>query len=510
MLNQENPFDMNKRIIIPVTVLFLTFFSCENFLEITPEASVTIENFYESESDFVQAVIGTYAPLRDLYEEDWEMTELRSDNTHFIFDIANRGTQPTEDLGLFTVETNNVTVFNKWANNYLIISRANQILGTIDEVDFAQSSKDDLKGQALFLRALAYFDLVRHFGGVPLFLEPPTSYETTFRDRATADEVFDQVVADAQQAAGLLPDKGNQAVGRATSGAANALLGHVYLRLGQWADAETALSNVEDDGYVLLDDYASIFEPANEGNDEIVFEVEYVEGASQNMQSTFPYSFLPELADPAVITGVSPAARNGGGSFNTPTPEMLAAYEDGDFRLATSVGFYTGTSPLVGVTYENTPYIKKYQHPHLIGGQTGQNWIVYRYADVLLMLAEAKNEQGETGEAKGYVDQVRARAGLAATAAGTQSELREAILQERRVELAFENKRWHDLVRAGRAVEVMNEFGSRVNANPQEYYYPDGNGPLPGAFQVDQTRLIYPIPVSEIIINPALNQNPGY
>lgn len=496
---------MKKYILIPIA---LFCFSCENFLEREPETIITEANFYETESDFQQAIIGAYAPLQEIYQEDWEMTELRSDNAYFIFDVANRGAQITEDLANFTVESNNETVLNKWQNNYLIVARANEIIATIDEADISSDVRNTVKGEALFLRALAYFDLIKNFGGVPLFLEPATSFDETFRNRVAFSEVLSQVITDAEEAATILPGASDQVIGRATSGAAYTLLADVHLSQGDWAAAESALENVINTDYSLLSDYADIFRPSNEGNEEIIFEVNYLEGTSQPLESTFPYSFLPELEDPAIITGVSPAARNAGGSFNTPTPDLLNAYEDTvtDQRFAATIATYTGPSPLVGVEYNNTPYVNKYQHPHSIPNQTGQNWIIYRYAEVLLMMAEAKMEQGATGEALTFINQVRQRAGLNDLGSVTRDD----ILQERRIELAFENKRWYDLVRTGQAVSTMNDFGSRVKQNPQQYYFPEGSAPVEAAFNVNEDYLVYPIPASEIIINPDLEQNPGY
>ena len=125
-------------------------------------------------------------------------------------------------------------------------------------------------------------------------------------------------------------------------------------------------------------------------------------------------------------------------------------------------------------------------------------------------MAESLNEQGKSGEALPYLNQVRSRAGLGDIANANQTELSEIILHERRIELAFENKRWDDLVRKGLAVETMNDFGTKVNTNPQEYYYAPGNTPPPGSFEINVNDLIYPIPLNEINVNPELEQNPGY
>lgn len=497
--------------VIGIGLLTTIVVGCDQLLEPQPETEVSTSNFYTTLDDFEQAVAGAYAPLQDIYESAWIMSEMRSDNTHFIYDVANRGSKPEEDVATFLVETNNGVVQDRWADNYQIISRVNHVLTRIDEVELEEFTGQNLKGQALFLRALAYFDLVRNFGGVPLFVEPPASYEETFKPRSPSTEVYELIIADASAAADLLPSSADQDPGRATSGAAFTLLADVYLTLGRWSEAESALRSVS--GYSLLPDYLDVFPPSNEGNSEIIFEVEYLEGTAQGLGSNFPYDFLPVLSDPSVITGVSPSSQNNDGAFNTPTPDIINAYEDTleDGRYAASIAYYSGPSPLVGVTYENTPYIRKYQHPHAQYGETDQNWPVYRYAEVLLMQAEAINEQGgRQAEALGYLNQVRVRAGLGSVGSASQAELRERILDERRIELAFENKRWHDLVRTGRAVEVMSAHGAKVKANPQSYYYPEGSFAFEASYAVSEDDYLFPIPVTEININPDLQQNPGY
>ncbi|WKZ61346.1 MAG: RagB/SusD family nutrient uptake outer membrane protein [Cyclobacteriaceae bacterium] len=499
---------------IYISILFIAISSCDDFLEVAPETILTQENFYKNQNDFEQAVTGIYAPLQPLYQLQWQLNELRSDNTYFIYNVGNRGGKPTEDLATFTVETNNATLQSNWQYNYQIISRANLVLAQIDNVDFENSVKQNLKGQALFLRALAYFDLVKNFGGVPIFTAPPTSYDETFKLRATKQQVYDQIILDALAAIDLLPDRTTQTTGRATSGAARVLLADIYLNLERWNDAEVILTPVLSMGYSLLGDYADIFKPANKGNSEIIFEIWYVTGTSQPLFSTFPYSFIPQTPDPAVITGVSPATPNGGGSNNIPTPDLIASYEDQveDERFGASIAFYTGPGSMVGIpNYTNQPYIRKYLHPHAVYNQTDQNWPVYRYAEVLLMMSEALNEQNKSAEALTYINQVRDRAGLTTDITTTvQGELRNAIINERRIELAFENKRWNDLVRKNIAISVMTTFGTSVKNNPEVYYYAPGNAPPPNSFNVTSDFLLYPIPINEIIVNPQLQQNPGY
>ncbi|WP_439581214.1 RagB/SusD family nutrient uptake outer membrane protein [Dyadobacter bucti] len=502
---------MNIRILL-AGMLLLTVSACSDFLDISPETNLSSTNFYKSKTDFEQAVGGVYAPLQPLYNQDWILNEMRSDNTHFIFNIAQRGPKQDEDPSTFTVENNNVNTGAKWNNNFLIISRANQVLKSIDAVEFDQPSKDNLKGQTYFLRAFAYFDLVKNFGGVPIFMDPADSYQTTFKPRSEISAVYEQILSDLAQATTLLPNRANQAVGRVSSGSAYTLLADVYINLKRWADAETALKQVTGMGYTLLANYADVFSPSNEGNTEMIFDVQYAEGTAQAVSNFLPYKFMPVLTDPSVITGVKPSASNTDGSYNTPTPDMLAAYEDtlADKRFAASIGFYSGPSPLVGVVYNHTPYVKKYLFPHARYRETAVNWPVYRYSEVLLMLAEAMNEQNRPAEAVAQLNLVRRRAGLKDVPAGSQASVRDAIFKERRIELAFENKRWHDLVRGGQAVTTMNAYGARVKANPQKYYYPAGSAPADAAFQVSERDLLYPVPIGEIIINPELTQNTGY
>src|SRR5699024_5337475 len=158
-------------------------------------------------------------------------------------------------------------------------------------------------------------------------------------------------------------------------------------------------------------------------------------------------------------------------------------------------------------------YVKKYQHPHSIYAETDQNWPIFRYSQVLLMLARAINEQGgRLNEAKGFLNQVRNRAGLNNSSASNQEELGKAILDEFRLEFAFENKRWYSLVRTGNAVEVMDAQGKRIKANPTAYYFPPSIDVsiLNNKYNVTENSLLYPIPDAEININPELKQNPGY
>ncbi|RZL97702.1 MAG: RagB/SusD family nutrient uptake outer membrane protein, partial [Pedobacter sp.] len=277
----------------------------------------------------------------------------------------------------------------------------------------------------------------------------------------------------------------------------------VYLVLKQWANAETALSKVS--GYSMVNDFASVYDPNNKNNAESIFEVQYLDEPTAGAASNFAYNFLPILNDPGVISGFPSSNTNAYAGWNTPTPEIIAAFESGDKRKDASIGFYTGGG------YVNRPYVKKYVHGAKIAPNTNDNWPVYRYAEVLLMLAEAQNEQGKA-IALTNLNAVHAhpRTGLSALTTTGQTTLRELIQKERQVELAFENKRWLDLVRTGTAVSVMSAQAAKIKANPQNYYYPTGINPIPASYNITINRLLFPIPQREVRLNPAIVQNPGY
>lgn len=476
--------------ILSILLITVSFSSCGDFLDIPSETSLSSDIYYQSQSDFEQAINGCYSLLRGLYSGQdgaWAMGELRSDNTTYAFNPNDRGTISAEFVKDFIDDANNSVPFNKYVTNYSIISNVNYLLDPIDDVNFDQTAKNNIKGQAYFLRALAYLDLVQYFGSVPMHLKPVRALGDAAQPLATEDEVYAQIISDANQAVELLPAKSSQEAGRATSGAANMILANVYINQKKWAEAETALKKIT--GYDLLDDYSSVFEPTNKNNAESIFEVQYKQG-NEGFASYFFYTFLPQpitAEEASAITGIPEISRIVEG-YNIPTPDIIAAYEEGDVRKDASVGMLTAH----GVRY---PYIKKYCHPHEQTGNTDDNWPVYRYSEALLYLAEALNEQGNTSEAAKYLNKVRNRAGLNNTVATSQSEMRIAIMNERRVELAFENKRWLDLIHYGVAEQVMKAYGQRVKANPQDYYFPEGYSVAPQSYT--NIRLLFPLPASE-------------
>ncbi len=227
------------------------FTSCQDdFLSIIPETALSSATFFTKEADFQQAVNAAYVPLRSIVNDRaWLLGEMHSDNTYYARNILFGATEQQEDIADFAIPvangvTANVHVLNQYRLDYQIIARTNQVLALIDNIEFGEESKNNLKGQAYFLRAYAYFELVRYFGKVPLHLEPVQGRDDATLPLSSEEEIYNQIVSDATQAVNLLPPKSAQEAGRATSGAARTLLANVYIVQKKWAEAETLLMEV--------------------------------------------------------------------------------------------------------------------------------------------------------------------------------------------------------------------------------------------------------------------------
>ena len=486
--------------IITAGFLLLTAVSCKkSFLDLPPETSISSTSFFKTTNDFTQAINGVYAGLRGLYETGYVMGEMRSDNAYLVYKSNDRGNQniTKEQVASFTDDAQNPYSNSKYYSCYNIISRANAVLGTIDAAQLDEAFKKNIKGQAEFLRAFAYFELVQYFGSVPLYLQVVATQAAASLPQSSVADVYKQIIRDATDAAAILPAPSVQVKGAVSSGSAYMLLGYVHMTLKNYPAAETVLKSVTGLGYSLMGNYADIFNPANKNNTESIFEVQYMQGAS-SVQSDFAYMFIPAVTDTKPITGVAGNNQTFGG-WNTPTADLIAAYETGDKRKNASIAMgYTDGSG----TFIPQPYIIKYLHPHAVFNNTDDDWPVYRLADALLLLAECLNEENKAADALPLLNQVRIRAGLTSSAVTDQGQLRDIIAHERRVELAFENHRWLDLVRTGKALTIMNAFGV---LQKQTYSYL-----LPNTYNVTVNRLIFPIPFDEIVLNPKLIQNPGY
>jgi starch-binding outer membrane protein, SusD/RagB family len=509
----------NKLLYILIGIFSMS--SCgEDFLELAPETGLTDATFYKTESHFDQALIASYEKLRTVAYTGIYMDEMRSDNTFFTYYASDRGPFLRDEvIAEFLDDANTYShVSNRYDADYSGISRLNAILSRIEGADFSQEAKDRISGEALFLRAFYYYDLVTHFGKVPLQLEEVTSEAGAFLPRSSVDEVYSQIITDVTNAIPKLPVATIfPQSGRATKGAAKMLLAYVYMSKPQreYAKAESELRDITHMNYALLDNYADVFKTTNKNNQESIFEVQYKEGDA-GQQSDFIWRFIPKTVNTSFILGVqaSNVGFNSGG-WNVPTQEMIDSYESGDLRLRASVAVAEGTQAGDNFTTEAakdivgyTPtagkahyyFLKKYLNPpYTREWNTNDNWPMYRYAGALLLLAECLVEQGKADEALPFLNQVRTRAGLPDLTQATK----ENVADEMRHELAFENHRWTDLIRTGTAITVMTAHGTRMK-NLYGFL-------LPTSFNVTQDKLIYPIPFRELQINKNLApQNPGY
>ncbi|MEA5425990.1 RagB/SusD family nutrient uptake outer membrane protein [Arcicella lustrica] len=451
---------------ITILLLSLALVACkDSFLELTPDTNGSVDNFYQTKEQFIQAVNAAYSPLQGIETGSlWLFAEMRSDNTSYQQNTSDRSGTIREELDEFRENDQNANFQSFFSASYLGISRCNLLLTKLSSATFDQATRDRLEGEARFLRAFYYFNLTRVFGDVPLILKEVNSPEDAFSTapRVLETEVYKAIIDDFKVAIAKLPASFLGAdLGRATSGAAKTLLAKVYLTQKNYTAANDLLKTIETEGaYQLNANYADNFKKKNTA--ESIFEIQYVEGPG-GKSSNFAYSFAPYNSG-TIVTGFALASGAAAG-WNIPTQDLMDAYEAGDKRFTASINtaFTDPTSKKV------IPYIQKYANPpYLERFNTGDNFIVTRLADVLLMQAEALNEISFPNQtAFDLLNRVRLRAGLSAKTQvniTSQSAMRAAIQQERRVELAFENHRWFDLVRTGDAVAVMTAHAIKEKA----------------------------------------------
>lgn len=468
-------------------LISLVFVSCnDDFLDLSPLSQRNVNDFYKTASDFNNAVIGTYSSLKDggVYGNAliW-MGEVSTDNTGYGV------TRSPVNVYNFEFIDHNFTGLNTivdaaWRDHYRGIARANAILDRIESVEFAQAQKNQYIGEAQFLRALFYFNLVRLYGDVPLVTKEITSpAEGKEYRRESAEQVYQRIIQDLQSAEEKLPATypSNQA-GRVTRWTAKALLGKVYLTRKEYGPAAAKLKEVIDSGqHQLLPSYSSVFAANNPNNREILLAVQY-KGGQIGQGGNFWERFAPWQSGAAVL---GPNG-GGGGGVNRPTADLENAYEPNDLRKAASMqSSYTNAQGMV----VQERYVTKYRQFGVLANDSDVDFPVLRYAEVLLMYAEALNEQAFGNVlATSALNAVRTRAGLGSITPPNQAAFRLAVEQERRVELAFENQRWFDLVRTERFVPVMQAKGYEVKAH----------------------NVRYVIPQREIDLNANITQNQGY
>jgi hypothetical protein len=495
--------------------------SCsDSFLEIYPETSVSSNTFYKTPAHFEQALMGAYQRIRTLTANGMIMDEMRSDNAHFTRYSGDRGPYlSTEVIGLFLDdETTGNWISNRYNELYSGISRVNTLLDRLDASELTEAEKTAVRAEALFLRAFFYFDLATHWGPVPLMLHEVTNESESFLPNATLEAVYDQIIADAGEsiALGMPVASTFPQSGRGTMGAVKTLRAYAYMSkpAREYAKAEQDLLDVTRMNYALEEDYADVYSLGNKNGRESIFEIQYLDGDG-GQHNDLTWRQIPKCSNTDLMMGVQ--ANNyayTSGGWSVPTQEMIDSYEAGDLRLPASIAVAEGTADGEQFTFERLVepkgytvpegkefryFVKKYYHPpYNYGLRTGDNFPVYRYGGVLLLLAECLVEQGKTAEALPYINQVRTRAGLPALTSVNKQQ----VADEMRHELAFENHRWTDLIRTGQAISVMTAFGERMKAiDPQV---------LPTAFQVTQERLVYAFQKRELEVNVNLVQNPGY
>jgi starch-binding outer membrane protein, SusD/RagB family len=482
------------RILKPYIIFLITVMlsSCsEQFLDLKPISTATSDNFYRTADDFRNAVNGGYAGLQasGITSNSYIFGEISSDNT---VAVASGSVTDQDEFDRFYIKTTNPYISSRWNDSYSVIARYNTILDKIGAITMDETLKNRYIAETKFLRAVVYFTLVRTFGDVPLILKPVSTPDEGYAfGRNPKTEVYAQIEKDLADAEAVLPVSYATAdIGRATKGAAKALLGKVYLTQKKFPAAASKLKEVVDLGvYTLLPSYADVFKVANKNNKESVFDVQYKSGGSGEGNG-WPNSFAPQNSGNSVIAF-------GGDGNNQPTADVIGAYETGDLRKDVSVA-----SSYVNAAGQVIPdkFIKKYYDVPVAKNDNGNNIPVIRYADVLLMYAESLNEVSfqPAGDALNYLNQIRTRAGLAKKTAvdiPDQQAFRLAMEQERRVELAFEGHRWFDLVRTDRAITVLNGKKDQIRL----------------VANLTANNMVFPIPQSQIDINKdKIQQNPGY
>lgn len=464
-----------KFIIIFIAVLFIAP-SCKKEIYQDPITSKDLSKFLSNQTEVEEYVNATYGSLQftglyGLYLPAF--AEIPSDNT---FDQV-----PSNDNGVygqldqFTTITSNAIIEQTWSDAFAGIQKANVVLANIDAISYSDPVlKQSRKGEMKFIRALLYFNLVRLYGDVPLVTTATTDPNMLFgQGRQPASQVYSQIKNDLTTAISLLPDMPAQP-GRVIKTAAEALLGKVYLTLQDYPNAETQLLAVVNSGkHGLLSKVQDVFAVSNENNNEIIFSVQFASGVNGNSEGSTMYQ---QFSPSATVSGSK--------GHNLPTQSFYNLYTSNDLRR----GVY------VAVTAAGVPYNNKLSVPTTVITDGPSDFVVLRYADILLMLGEVENELGNATSAAAYLNQIRNRAGLANTLAVKQADLRDGIALERRLELIGEGHRWFDLLRTGTALTVMNQWFKANNM----------------LITIDQHNLLMPIPQSQVNTDPAIKQNPGY
>ncbi|MDF2192936.1 RagB/SusD family nutrient uptake outer membrane protein [Paraflavitalea sp. CAU 1676] len=516
-----------------ICILLLTGLlpACNKIIDLKPESNVSVENFYRTYDEVKTALTGCYNGMQKPLETEWMMTELRSD-------IAKQGATGStavanielNDLNTYLQNSGHSKVYDYWYYTYKNIRSANYVLRSLGvtynngQITLGESSaqmeeerRKQLAGEALFIRAYHYFNLVRLFGGVFLLTESKTPAALKLINRSTPDDCYKLITADLETAKNFLPRKtysqqAQEDLGRATVWAAEALLAKVYLTTNRKAEALTLLDDVINfSGHDLLSSYADVFSINNEMSKEIIFAVRYKAGGL-GLGNYMANSFAALNSGSAIVNG------NGSG-LNYPTANMESKYVvpatgAADKRRDVTIGKYSGN-----------PYLKKYTSPVMIKNDAENDFPVLRFADILLLKAEA---MGYSQPAVDIINRIRGRAGAvvypgtgsftaafylypdSGPEANTDGNFLGRLLDERRIELAFENHRLFDIYRTGQFENVMNAYYTFEYDTHYKKFKPAI--PLDELKNNLKIRTLLPIPQRELDSNNqlAIPQNQGY
>ena len=466
----------------------------KSFLDVPPQGQQPTQQFWQSQADATKAVNAMYAYLRFWNETAFAAIAVESVGS----DDAEKGSTPDDasfmnDFDNFTATSTEGQLSDFWSGQYQEINLCNQVLDNIPAINMDATLKARYLLEAKFLRAYSYFRLVRAFGDVPLRLHVPNGASEYNIPRTPKTQVWAAIEQDLTDAAGLPASYTGADIGRATKGAALALHAKVAMYQAKWTDVKTYTDQVMGLGvYSLFSNFEKLFRTQNENCSESIFEVQCDLIPGNPAASTSQYSQVQGVKG---VTG-------GGWGFNVPTNDLVNEFEAGDPRLNATIifrGINTVEGDAIPSNLVNPMYNYKSYVPFSMfvsGFNEGcqQNVRVIRYADVLLMNAEANNELGNTAAAQTSLNAVRARARagnnsiLPNVILTDKTALRNAIWHERRVELAMEFDRYFDVIRQGRALTVFGPQGWKANKNE-----------------------VWPIPQSEIDLSAGtLTQNPGY
>lgn len=494
---------MKKNIILGCISIFALLNTHCSFLDEKPIDRLVVNNFYTSQKDAQAAVDAAYQQLNSIYNRCMYMLcDLTTDGMKNGLGMPNSFLQNLEFLR-HTPE--NTFIRDMWQNNYAGIMKANAAINNIPSITMNPDIQKRLIGEAHFLRALYYFNLVRFFGDVPLITQLET-IDDAMGPRVAKEQIYEQIISDLTEAENILPhssEYGTADIGRATKGAAKILAGKVYLTKGDFSKAKDKLAEVVEQegtyGYGLHANYGDNWNLDTEAGKEAVFYMEYKSDPFPNngeMSMIGPKYSLPESV------GVS-----GSNEADIPTMELNNAFKENDTRKAVNMRTHY-TNPLNGKELTSSiPLFGKYWQEGITAIKFCEiNMHIIRYSDALLMYAEALNEVGESVKAHQVLNRVRERAfgDSSENYSGLSKDaFRTAILNERFLEFPIEGHRWFDLVRTGTFIQRMKEHSAYESKIAEKNKTDIANN-------IKDHMILMPIPQREIDLNPELTQNPGW